>query len=547
MMDLSIVIVSYNVSSFLDQTLATLSEAVNGLETETFVVDNASSDDSVAMVRRKYPWVTLIESAENLGFARGNNLALSRVTGRHVLLLNPDTVLRTNTLTTMVSFLDEHREAGAAGCKVINPDGSLQLACRRGFPTPGMAFYKMIGLSGLFPKSRTFGAYNLTYLDPDVISEVDAVSGSFMMLRKEALDRVGFLDGDFFMYGEDLDLCYRIKQAGWKIYYVPLTEIIHFKGESAKTVPTLKSVRDFYTAMRIFVEKHYHKGGHKLFPQWMVIIAIYMSMALVSGFRMAKRMWQPAVDLLLLNVSLVLGIVLRFGVHLEDAPAYSGPQWASIFIVYSALYMITFLFLGMYHRHRNEPERSVLGIFIGFLFNVFIVNFIKQYNFSRIASFYCWGFNTILISGWRFAYQILASRKDGTSRRQAVVVGEIADAVTAKRLFDGAGVNYEIIGCVEVTPGAIRGREADGLYVLGLVGELENIIRDYSIETVIMVGSTIPYSKILSVGDRFGLTRPEFKLVPELKRLEKVKDLKASDITLIDINPGGITGKSRSR
>ncbi len=545
MMDLSIVIVSYNVASFLDQTLATLSEAVNGLETETFVVDNASSDDSVAMVRRKYPWVTLIESAENLGFARGNNLALSKVTGRYVLLLNPDTVLRTNTLTTMVSFLDEHREAGAAGCKVINPDGSLQLACRRGFPTPGMAFYKMIGLSGLFPKSRTFGAYNLTYLDPDVISEVDAVSGSFMMLRREALDRVGFLDGEFFMYGEDLDLCYRIKQAGWKIYYVPLTEIIHFKGESAKTVPTLKSVRDFYTAMRIFVEKHYSKSGPKLFPQWMVIAAIYMSMALVSGFRMAKRAWQPVFDLLLLNVSLVLGIVLRFGVHLEDAPAYSGPQWASIFIVYSALYMITFLFLGMYHRHRNEPERSILGIFIGFLFNVFIVNFIKQYNFSRIASFYCWGFNTILISGWRFAYQILASRKDGTSRRQAVVVGDLADAVTAKRLFDSVGAQYEIIGCVEVTPGAIRGRETDGLYVLGLVGELEHIIREYSIDTVIMAGSTIPYSKILSVGDRFGLTRPEFKLVPELKRLEKVKDLKASDITLIDINPGGVTGKKQ--
>lgn len=544
-MDISVVIVSFNVSSFLDQTLATLQEAIDNLAVEVFVVDNASADDSVAMVRRKYPWATLIETGDNLGFARANNRALERVQGEYVLLLNPDTVVGKDTLTTMKAFLDEHPEAGAAGCKVINPDGSLQLACRRGFPTPGVAFYKMIGLSGLFPKSRTFGAYNLTYLDPEQTTEVDAISGSFMMLRKTALDRVGFLDETFFMYGEDLDLCYRIKKDGWKIYYVPLTEIIHFKGESTKTVPTLKSVRDFYTAMRIFVWKHYKKGGATSYiPQWLVIACIYMFMGVVAGLRMINRMRQPLFDLGLLNISLIIGIILRFGVHFENVPGYSHLQWLSIFIVYSTLYMTTFFFLGMYHRYRNDPDRALIGILLGFMFNVFIVNFIKEYNFSRLASFYCWGLNSITISGWRFAHQLLVDMSAKPLSRYAVIVGRLPDAVLLKRAFEKTGSRYGVVGCVEISKDAIRGRELEGLHVLGLIDELGTIIEEYSIHLVIMVGSAIPFSKVLSVGDRFGLTRPDFKFVPELKSLEKVKSNTDLDITMIDIHPGGLIGKT---
>ena len=399
-MDISVIIVNYNVSSFLDQALTTLRDAVRELDHEVFVVDNASTDESVSMVRRKHPWVKLIENDHNLGFASANNQALKRVSGRYVLLLNPDTVLRRDTLKTMIRFLDEHPEAGITGCKVLNPDGSLQLACRRGFPSPGVAFFKLVGLSCLFPKSKTFGAYNLTYLDPDSLTEVDAVSGSFMMLRKEVLDKVGLLDEDFFMYGEDLDICYRVKEAGWKIFYVPYTEIIHFKGESTKTVPALKSIRDFYRAMHIFVDKHY-AGRKKMFPGWLLSAGIYCKMALVYMFNMFRRARQSFADLLFLNISLILSILLRYGISLEYAPNYSGLQWISIFIVYSILYMITFYFSGMYHRYRNNPERALFAVFVGFLFHIFIINFIKQYNFSRIASFYCWGFNSILISGWQ--------------------------------------------------------------------------------------------------------------------------------------------------
>ncbi|MFC1693724.1 glycosyltransferase [Candidatus Latescibacterota bacterium] len=546
-MDLSVVIVSYNVSSFLEQNLTTLTEAIRDLDVEVFVVDNASHDDSAAMVKRKYPWVNLIENDTNLGFARANNQALVRAKGSYVLLLNPDTVLRTDTLTTMVDFLDNHSEAGAAGCKVINPDGSLQLACRRGFPTPDVAFYKLTGLSGLFPKSKTFGAYNLTYLDPDAIAEVDAVSGSFMMLRKEALDQVGLLDESFFMYGEDLDICYRIKQAGWKIYYVHDTEIIHFKGESTKTVSSLKSIRDFYTAMHIFVDKHYAGRSKRTLPQWLLIFGIYARMGWVYGLNVLKKAKQPLIDLILLNISLNIGILLRFGARLENAPDYSRLEWITIFIVYSVLYMLTFYFVGMYHRHRNNPERALLGIFVGFLFNVFIVNFIKEYNFSRIASFYCWGLNSILISGWRFVYQLLQADGAGTSRSRAVVVGKISEAVTLNRVLSESGsYSFDIVGCVEISKNAIRGRETEGIHILGLVDELRDIIEEYSVDVVIMIGSHIPFSKILSVKNGFGVMRPEFKLVPELKTVNNVEKSIIPEITMIDILPGRIVGTNRS-
>ncbi len=546
-MDISVVIVSYNVSSFLDQALTTLKDSAGGLEYEVFVVDNASSDDSIDMVKKKHPQVRLIENVDNVGFAKANNQALKQVTGRYILLLNPDTVLSHDTLRVMIEFLDNRPGAGAAGCKIINPDGSLQLACRRGFPTPGVAFFKMVGLSNLFPRSKTFGAYNLTYLDPDTITEVDALSGSFMMLRKDVLDEVGFLDEDFFMYGEDLDLCYRIKQGGWKIYYVPSTEIIHFKGESSKTVPSMKSIHDFYDAMQIFVGKHYSVRSWNVFPRRLLNAGIYSRMAWVYGLNLIKRAGRPFVDLLILNISLIMGILMRFGISLENAPDYTRLQWISIFIVYSVIYMTTFYFVGMYHRYRNIPERAFLGVFIGFLFNIFIVNFIKEYNFSRIASFYCWGFNSILISGWRFAIEELYTSEAGGGLHRTVVVGSVNDAVKLRNiLINNTLPAYEIVGCVETTPETIRGREVDGLHVLGLVDELAEIMEEYSVDVAIMIGSNIPYSKLLSMGKRFGLMKkPEFKFVPELPDSSLAGDSETA-ITMIDILPGRMLGDKRS-
>src|SRR5512138_2330859 len=214
-MDLSVIIVNYNVRQFLESSLLSIQRALQGMSGEIFVVDNASEDGSVEMVRRKFPGVRCIENRENIGFSRANNIALAQATGDLILLINPDTIVQEDTFRVMKAFFDATPDAGCAGCTILNPDGSFQLPCRRSFPTPWVAFTKIFGLSALFPRSRIFGQYNLTYLDPQKTYRVDAISGSFMMVRRSVVEKVGGLDESFFMYGEDLDWCFRIGEAGY--------------------------------------------------------------------------------------------------------------------------------------------------------------------------------------------------------------------------------------------------------------------------------------------------------------------------------------------
>lgn len=258
-MDISVIIVNYNVREFLNNALVSLLKALEGYSSEVFVVDNASDDGSIELIQQRFPQVHLIVNKSNVGFAKANNQALTLATGKYLLLLNPDTIVQEDTFSKLIEFFSKNNTAGMVGCKILNPDGSLQLACRRSFPTPWTAFTKTFGLSSLFPKSKLFARYNLTYLDPDKPCEVDAISGSFMMMKREVFEKIGGLDETFFMYGEDLDLCYRIQQSGWKVFYVPATSIIHYKGESTKR-SDIDELKVFYTAMRLFVRKH-HTGS----------------------------------------------------------------------------------------------------------------------------------------------------------------------------------------------------------------------------------------------------------------------------------------------
>ena len=224
MVNLSVIIVNYNVKVFLEQALHSILKALEGISSEVFVVDNASRDGSVALIKKKFPDIKLIENKKNVGFARANNQALQKAGGNVVCLINPDTLVSEDTFRICLDYLKTHKDVGMVGCKILNPDGTLQLACRRSFPTPWVAFSKVVGLNDLFPKSKLFGKYNLTYLDPEKTTEVDAISGSFMMIQKRAIDDIGLLDETFFLYGEDLDWCYRMGQAGWKIVYLPKTQ-----------------------------------------------------------------------------------------------------------------------------------------------------------------------------------------------------------------------------------------------------------------------------------------------------------------------------------
>lgn len=280
--DLSVVIVTYNVRALLAACLASLCASAGPLDVAVCVVDNASTDGSVAMVRERFPQVTVIASADNRGYAYANNLALRRARGRHVLLLNPDTVLPPEALRTLVRILDEDPTLGAVGPKLVRPDGSLDLACRRSFPTPEVALYRMLGLSRRFPRSRRFARYNLTYLDPDEPADVDAVVGACMAIRGAALRQVGLLDERFFMYGEDLDLAYRLKQAGWRVRYDPSVVVVHVKGASSRQA-SLRARRAFFAAMLHFHRKHIcHQ--HSLLVNALVVAGI----ALWGGLSLAR-------------------------------------------------------------------------------------------------------------------------------------------------------------------------------------------------------------------------------------------------------------------
>lgn len=273
---LTIVIVNYNVKHYLNQCLASLQSATKGIDAETVVVDNASTDGSVRYLRRRFPRTRIIESGANLGFAAANNIAIRRTDSKYVLLLNPDTIVADDTLRRAISFAEDHPKLGAAGVRMIGADGHTAPESRRGLPSPMTAFYKMTGLCAKWPQSHRFGRYYMSWLPWDEPQPIEVVSGAFCLLRREALDTAGLLDEDFFMYGEDIDLSYRILRSGWQNWYLPYP-ILHYKGESASQT-TYRYVHIFYDAMLIFFRKHYgHLGFFVSIP---IRAAIYAKAAL---------------------------------------------------------------------------------------------------------------------------------------------------------------------------------------------------------------------------------------------------------------------------
>lgn len=313
-MKLSVIIVNYNVRYYVDQCLRSVLRAfavmqsaersgeadckvvasnmnAGCMKAEVIVVDNHSSDSSVEYLQQRYPkehypMVHIVSSLHNLGFARGNNIAIRQSKGEYVLLLNPDTIVGEDVFLQCVRFMDSHADAGAVGVRMQNCAGKIAMESRRGLPSPMVAFYKMIGLTARFPKSRTFGHYYMGYLPWDKPAQIEVVSGAFCMLRREALDQVGLLDEDFFMYGEDIDLSYRVLKGGYHNYYLPL-DILHYKGESTEK-SSFRYVHVFYEAMLIFFRKHY--SGMTFLLSFPIKFAIYAKASVALVRMLSDRM-----------------------------------------------------------------------------------------------------------------------------------------------------------------------------------------------------------------------------------------------------------------
>lgn len=289
----SVIIVAYNSRDYIPACLASVSDALKNIDSEIIVVDNGSPIPILPEQKNAFPHVKWIDSAENLGFGKGCNLAAKSATKEVLFFVNPDTVVSRGTFERTLSYMASKPDAGAVGCKILNGDGTLQWACRRSFPSPFAAICKTIGLSALFPKSKIFASYNMTYLDPDEETAVDAVSGSFLGVKRETFDKLHGFDEDFFMYGEDLDICLRIKKLGFNNYYYPGTSILHFKGQSSKT-RRFRTFVEFYMAMLIFAKKHHNYH----LPTFIIAIGIFFA-AIVGVFsRLVPQWWKMLVDIL---------------------------------------------------------------------------------------------------------------------------------------------------------------------------------------------------------------------------------------------------------
>lgn len=449
-MKLSIVIVNYNVCSFLEQCLRSVqrSQGVDcRREVEVWVVDNASVDDSVAMVKSRFPWVRCIENRENVGFAKANNQAIAQAGGDYVLLLNPDTVLEENTLAVCLAFMDAHPEAGGLGVRMLDGNGRFLPESKRGLPTPETAFYKMAGLARLFPHSKRFARYYMGHLSEFKTWEVEVLSGAFMLMPKRVLDEVGYLDETFFMYGEDIDLSYRITQGGYKNYYLADTRIIHYKGESTKK-GSLNYVRVFYKAMEIFVAKHF-KGTLGGLYAFLLKGAIWLRASVSVGKRLLRRAFLPLWDLLW-AYGLLVGLSYGWGrLAFGDWHYYGDVYRHYILWVYAAILVAGGLLAGAY-RNPIRFRRTMAGYGLGLalLFGFFALAG-PQWQFSRFMLVAGSAACALTAWGWRYFWQwclptwwVLGNGR----RRKYLLVGRPEETEPARRWLSAKGVSDKQIG-----------------------------------------------------------------------------------------------------
>lgn len=538
-MDLSIVIVNYNVKELLHQSITSINIACKNIKHEIFVVDNASTDGSADLIREKFPEIKLIQNFDNKGFAAANNQALDQASGEFILLINPDTIVQEDTFFVILNYLKNNPACGMVGCKILNPDGSLQLACRRSFPTPWVAFTKIIGLSKIFPNSRLFGSYNLTYLDADEIYEVEAISGSFMFFRKQVMAAIGKLDESFFMYGEDLDWCFRVREAGWKIFYLPTTQIIHFKGESSKKSNTDLTLQ-FYRAMKLFVEKHYQNRFLHV-PQWLLLAGIWSRASLAFFYKFLIRLLPGMIDLLILNLTIMMGIFIRFGnlLHLHS--------YLIVMVVYSFCWIVCLLLTNSYAQSKFSSLRTFFGVLLGLIFNTSLTFFFNQYAFSRAVILIAGFLNILLLSGWRLGLKIFARFKifpfkyligQTLLNRRALVVAPIfSGEQIAAKLRQNLETGYEVYGIV-LPDEIVDGQKKTKIPVLGTVKALNNIINQTRAREIIFSTEKISFERILEIISHTRISGVNFKLIPSSMDviIGKASVEYIGDLPLLDIN-----------
>ncbi len=515
---LSVVIVNYNVKYFLELCLSSVYRSVRKLAgeyypfcAEIWVVDNNSTDGSIDMVRAKFPEVRIIANTQNKGFSFANNQAINQTEAEYILLLNPDTVVGENSFASMLHFMDEHPEAGGLGIKMIDGKGNFLPESKRGLPTPEVAFYKVSGLSALFPKTKIFGRYHLGFLSKNKDHKIEVLSGAAMLLRKSALAVSGNLDEDFFMYGEDIDLSYRITKAGFKNYYYAGTSIIHYKGESTKK-SSINYVFVFYKAMIIFARKHFAKKNANLFA-FLINFAVYLRAGAALVYRLVKMLLLPIADgLVLYGVMLLLVSYWEHTIKYIHGGKYP-PELTDIFIPVYIVCWVMGLFFAKGYQKPYFGRKLIIGPIWGGLIISLIYAFLdERYRNTRAIIILGTALAVIVFSINRIVLRFIKNRKnfiaDANAVKKILIVGNADEAGRISGLMDKAEIKYNNIGLV--SPG-----EKETGNAIGTISGLEKLIRIYKIDEVIFCARDIPYQLIISEMEQLHKAGVSFKIVSE--------------------------------
>lgn len=514
MTKLSIIIVNYNVKYFLEQAILSAQKSIAytqkiepSWDIEIYVVDNDSKDGSGELVAKKFPEHHLIANEKNLGFSKANNQAIRISDGEYVLLLNPDTVLEEDTLYKSILFMETHADAGGLGVKMIDGTGRFLPESKRGLPTPWVAFCKLTGLSALFPKSALFNRYHLGHLSPDETNEVQILSGAYMFMRRATLDQCGLLDEDFFMYGEDVDLSYRILLAGYKNYYLADTRIIHYKGESTKK-GSLNYVRMFYNAMALFAQKHF--GTNKAYI-YFIKLGIYVR-ALIT---LLVGIIAKALPILIDASLLLLGMIAVKYFWENNIKAAENLHYPSSYLyfnipLYTAIWIASLWVSGVYDRHKNLL-RIVRGILTGSLIIAAIYGFLDEnYRSSRAHILAGSALAIIVLPLWRLLWSYVNKSdspiaSDGI--KKIAIVGEMDEVMRVRNLLNQSIQQYSYVGYFS---NAINSEDH---FCLGKIEDINLILPHTEVNEIIYCAKNISSKDIFNSMTTLG-NDYDYKIVP---------------------------------